>query len=130
MENEKEKKIDKIGFIIILITIFLASIFIGANIKEPIWILQAIISIFTIVYITIKKTQKEKNVIIKGKIDIAVLLFMVATMVPYILKKYSSLEGTCNFILKYWSVYGVYILVRNIVNDKIKINILVINHNY
>ena len=125
MKENKEKKIDKIGFIIILITIILLNIFIGSNIKQPIWIMQVIVSVFTLIYLVIKKVQKEQKLIIKGKIDIVVLLFMISTMIPLLLGKQVSLEGTINFILKYWSVYGFYILVRNIVTDNKQIKIII-----
>ena len=123
-EKNKMKKntIDKIGYIVIVVTIVLLNIFIGSNIKDPIWIIQAIVSIFTLIYIIAKKIQKEKNIIIKGKIDIAVLIFMFSTIIPYITRNYVSLEGTINFILKYWSVYGFYILTRNIIIEESKIN--------
>ena len=112
------KKIDKICYKIILLTIVLLNIFIGSNIKRPIWIVQAIVSIFSVIYIITKKIQKEKNIIIKGKIDIAVIVFMISTAIPLVIHKYVSLEGTLNFILKYWSVYGLYILTRNIVKEE------------
>lgn len=118
------KKIDNIGLMIIILTIVLLNIFIGSNIKQPIWIIQTIVSIFSLCYIVIKKVKKEKNVIIKGKIDIVVLLFMIAIVIPYIAKTYVSLEGCCNFILKYWAVYGMYLLVRNIIVDDKKVKIL------
>lgn len=123
MKENKEKKIDRIGFAIILLTIILLNIFIGSNIKQPIWLIQTIVSIFTLIYLIVKKVQKEQKLIIKGKI--AVLLFMLSIMIPLILKKYVSLEGTINFILKYWSVYGFYILVRNILTDNKKIKIII-----
>ena len=56
-------KTDKFGFVSILVTIVMANIFIGSNIKEPIWIMQFFMSIVSIIYIVIKKVQKEKNVI-------------------------------------------------------------------
>lgn len=111
------KKIDKLGYITIIITIILLNIFIGSNIKEPIWIIQTIVSTIALAYIITKKIQKEKNIIIKGKIDIAVLIFMISTIIPFIFKNYVSLEGTINFILKYWSVYGLYILTRNVIKE-------------
>ena len=117
--------IEKIGFIIILLTIVLLNICIGSNIKQPIWLMQAIVSIFTVIYIITSKINKKQNLIIKGKIDIVVLLFMLSTVIPLVLKKYVSLDGTFNFILKYWSVYGMYILVRNIITSKQKIRILI-----
>ena len=121
----KEKQIDKIGFIFLIIIIVLLNIFIGSNIKQPIWIIQTIVSIFTLVYLIIKKVQKEENLILKGKIDIAVLIFMVSTIIPLILGKQVSLEGTVNFILKYWSVFGFYILVRNIVKENKQIKVII-----
>ena len=118
--------IDKIGFFVIILTIIMLNFFIGSNIKEPIWIIQALVSVFAVVYIIVKKIQKSKNVIIKRKIDIAVLFFMIATTIPLIFNTYVSLEGTINFILKYWAVYGLYILVNNIViGDNKKINIVI-----
>lgn len=118
--------IDKIGFFVIILTIIMLNFFIGSNIKEPIWIIQALVSVFAVVYIIVKMIQKSKNIIIKRKIDIAVLFFMIATTIPLIFNTYVSLEGTINFILKYWSIYGLYILVNNIViGDNKKINIVV-----
>lgn len=115
----------KIGFIIILLTIVALNIYIGSNIKEPIWIIQAIISTFTLIYLIINKIYKKKNLIIKSKIDIVVLFFMVSTIIPILFNKYATFEGTCNFILKYWSVYGLYILVRNIVINEKRVNIVI-----
>ena len=123
---DKKNIIDKIGFFVIIVTIIMLNMFIGSNIKEPIWIIQAIVSAFTAIYLIIKKIQKTKNIIIKRKIDIAVLVFMISTTIPLIFNTYVSLEGTINFILKYWSIYGLYILVNNIViGDNKKINIVV-----
>ncbi len=116
---------EKIGFIIILSTIVLLNIYIGSNIKEPIWIIQAIISTFTLIYLIINKICKKKNLIIKSKIDIVVLLFMISTILPLLFNQYATFEGTCNFILKYWSVYGLYILVRNIVINEKRVNIVI-----
>lgn len=125
------KKIDKIAYGIILIVIVILNICIGSNIKNPIWIIQAIVSVFTVFYIIIKKIGKEKNIVIKGKIDIAVLVLMISTILPFIFKTYASLEGTVNFILKYWSYFSLYILVRNVIVEqrqiKTVINTLIIS---
>lgn len=119
------KKIDKLAYITIIATIVLLNIFIGSNIKEPIWIIQTMVSIVTLIYVITKKIQREKNIIIKGKIDLAVLIFMITTMFPFIFKTYVSLEGTINFILKYWSVYGLYILTRNVINEDKQIKTII-----
>ena len=112
------KKIDKIAYGVILILIVLLNVFIGSNIKDPIWIIQLIVGVFTVIYIIVKKIGKEKNIIIKGKIDITVLVLMIATTLPFIFKTYASLEGTVNFILKYWSFFCFYILVRNVIVEQ------------
>lgn len=119
------KKIDKLAYITIIVTIVLLNIFIGSNIKEPIWIIQTIVSVIALAYIITKKIQKEKDIIIKGKIDIAVLIFMISTIIPFIFKTYASLEGTINFILKYWSVYGLYILARNVIKEDKQIKCII-----
>ena len=50
---------------------------------------------------------------------------MISTILPFIFKNYASLNGTINFILKYWSIYGLYILVRNIVTNENKVHIII-----
>lgn len=114
----KIEKIENITYKFILLIIVLLNICIGSNIKEPIWLIQAVISLYTIIYVIIKKINKEKNLIIKSKIDIAVTIFMISVFLPLIFKTYVSQEGCINFILKYWSIYGVYILVRNSITNK------------
>lgn len=118
--KEKIKKItiDKIAYFIIVITIILLNIQIGSNIKEPIWLIQMIVSIFATIFIIYKKIKKRKNIIIKGKIDIAVLILMISTILPLIFNTYNTLSGTINFILKYWSIFGLYILVRNEIKEE------------
>lgn len=116
--------IDKIGFIVILTIVVLSNIFIGTNIVEPVWFLQSFITIFTAIYMVIKKNHKQKNIIIKNKIDIIVLFFITSTFLPFAFKNYISLDGTVDAILKYFSVYGFYILVRNIINNNKRKKIL------
>lgn len=122
---KSEKLIEKAGLVIILLTIVLLNIFIGSNIKDPIWLIQMIVSVFTAIYLIASKINKKKNIIIKSKIDIAVLIFVISTILPYIFRTNVTLEGTINFILKYWAVYGFYILIRNIINTNKKREILI-----
>ena len=117
------KILEKITYKIILIVIVVLNICIGSNIKEPIWIIQMFVSVLTIIYVIVRKIKnKNESIIIKGKVDIVVLLFMIATTLPLLFKTYVSQEGCINFILKYWSIYGFYILIRNEVDSKEKIN--------
>ncbi len=85
------------------------NIFIGSNIKQPIWLIQAMVSTFSVIYILIKKIQKEA-VIINGKIDIAVLIFMISTVLPLIFRKYSNIRWNNKFYIKIlvylWVLYN------------------------
>lgn len=85
------------------------NIFIGSNIKQPIWLIQAMVSTFSVIYILIKKIQKEA-VIINGKIDIAVLIFMISTVLPVIFRKYSNIRWNNKFYIKIlvylWVLYN------------------------
>ena len=96
-----EEKFDKITNKVIILVIILLNIFIGSNIKSPIWIIQTLISVYAFIYVFIKKIIcKEKNVIIKGKIDVVVLLFMISTIIPYIAKRYVTLDRNNKFYIK------------------------------
>lgn len=96
-----KEKFDKITNIVIILVIILLNIFIGSNIKSPIWIIQTLISVYAFIYVFIKKIIcKEKNVIIKGKIDVVVLLFMISTIIPYIAQRYVTLDRNNKFYIK------------------------------
>lgn len=96
-----EEKFDKITNKVIILVIILLNIFIGSNIKSPIWIIQTLISVYAFIYVFIKKIIcKEKNVIIKGKIDVVVLLFMISTIIPYIVQRYVTLDRNNKFYIK------------------------------
>ena len=96
-----KEKFDKITNKVIILVIILLNIFIGSNIKSPIWIIQTLISVYAFIYVFIKKIIcKEKNVIIKGKIDVAVLLFMISTIIPYIAQRYVTLDRNNKFYIK------------------------------
>ena len=103
------KTIDKISYKFIILIIVMLNIFIGSNIKQPIWLIQAMVSTFSVIYILIKKIQKEA-VIINGKIDIAVLIFMISTVLPLIFRKYSNIRWNNKFYIKIlvylWVLYN------------------------
>ena len=103
------KTIDKISYKFIILIIVMLNIFIGSNIKQPIWLIQAMVSTFSVIYILIKKIQKEA-VIINGKIDRAVLIFMISTVLPVIFRKYSNIRWNNKFYIKIlvylWVLYN------------------------
>lgn len=119
MTKEKCNKIlNKVTLIILGIIIIISGIYIGSPLKEPIYILFVIINIWTIIYITIKKFLKEKNIVIKNRIDIIVMTFAIVNVIPILFNSYTTLEGTVNNVILYETLFALYILVRNTVKSK------------
>lgn len=110
--------LDKISLFVLGIVIILAGIYVGSPLKDPIYILFAISNIWTAIYLIIKKCLRAKNLIIKNKIDIAVIIFVLANFIPLIFKTYTTLEGTVSNILLYITLFSIYELVRNVIKDK------------
>ena len=105
--------------IILLSTILIFSIIIGANDKGlrvlPISILMGLILIY-LIFLKIK--NKDKNTIFKSNVDFFVLVFMITTTLPLIFGSGASYSNTIEFIMKYFFIYSVYILARNVLKDK------------
>ena len=117
----------KIGMILLIITIVLFNVIIGANekgIRElPISILLALI----IVYLIIKKIRNRKeNIVLKSKIDYLVLFFMLTTTIPLIFKTYASYSDTMEWMMKYFFIYSVYLLARNTITEKKQIGCIIV----
>lgn len=118
-------KINKIYSIIIYINIVLLNILIGSTHEEPRTILETIIILEALIYIIINKIKENKNILIKGKIDIAILAMTMITAIPLILKTYCSLSDTIDTCVEYLTIYSMYIMVRNIITTDKKKNILI-----
>ena len=116
-------KVDKIYSIIIYTNIILLNILIGSTHEEPRTILETIIILEALIYIIINKFKKTKNILIKGKIDIAVLAMAVTTAIPLILKTYCSLSDTIDTCIEYLTIYSMYIMVRNVITTAKRKNI-------
>lgn len=121
----KKKILDTIGMIIISIVIAVFSVIIGANEKELRILPISILLLIAIVYLIARKIILNQNIIIKNKIDILVLIFIFSTLLPLLFKTYCTYKGTVEFILKYFFVYAIYLVVRNTVDSKNKVNILI-----
>lgn len=124
------KKIDKIinviGLIILITIILVFNFIIGANEKGlrilPIGILMSFATIYLVV---LKIKNKKDSIFFKSKIDYLVLLFMICTTLPLIFKTYASYSDTVEFIMKYFFIYSVYILARNVIKDKKCIELII-----
>ena len=125
--KEKNKIKDKLGMLLLLLTIVTFNIIIGANEKGlrvlPISILMAFIIAYLII---VKIKSKNKSIIFKSKIDYFVLLFMLSTTLPLIFGTYASYSDTIEFIMKYFFIYSVYLLARNVIQDKKQIECVIV----
>lgn len=118
-------KFEKLYCILICINVILLNIFVGAIDFRPKVALEIIILLEAIIYIVVSKIKKKEHVLIKGKIDIAFLALVVITMIPLSLKTYASLSSTINLTFVYFTVYAMYVLVRNIITTPKRKSILI-----
>ena len=136
MVNGKEKIISKfknklnmsnIGIILIILVLGVFNFIIGANEKGlrvlPISILLGLIILYLIVF---KLKNKEKSIFFKNKVDYLVLGFIITTTFPLIFKTWASYSDTVEFILKYFFIYSVYVLARNVIKTKRQIETVII----
>ena len=121
----KKKILDIIGMIIISIVTTVFSVIIGANEKRLRTLPMCILLFIICIYLIIRKIMLKQKIVIKNKIDLFVLLFMCSTTLPLIFRTYCTLQGTIEFILKYFFVYSMYLVVRNTIDTTKKINVLV-----
>ena len=126
MKKYKIKKIlDEIGMIIIILTIVTFNLIIGANEKPlPTLIICVLLSIIIII-LAIKKLIFKDNIVIKNKLDLVVLIFMISLCLPFIFRTYCTYQGTVEFMIKYLFVYSLYLLIRNVVNTDNRVNIII-----
>lgn len=120
-----EKTLNRIGMVIISIAILIFNLIIGANEKELRILPISIILLISIIYLIARKIILKQKIVIKNKIDILVLIFMLSTLLPYVFKTYCTYQGTVEFILKYFFIYAIYLVARNTIDSKNKINIII-----
>lgn len=122
----KQITFEKTYFIILCLNVLLLNIAVGSTHDAPNrTFTQFIIILETLIYIIIAKIKKQEKILIKGKIDIAVIAMMVITFVPLIFKTYCSLSYTIEISIIYFTVYSMYILVRNLVTTPKRKNIFI-----
>ena len=122
----KFKKVENI-ILMLLILILIASMLIIRDGNKFI-IIQISILILTITYIIIKRIKKEPMKIIKNKMDIFVIIFILSSFIPIIFNNYTSFNTSLTVSLNYICLFFWYILVSNLLNkEKVDyINILII----
>ena len=116
----------KIGIILLILIIIVFNFVIGANEKGLRILPNFILLTLIIIYLIVKKIKEpEKSIFFKSKIDCLVLAFMLTTTLPFVFKTYCSYSDTVEFILKYFFIYSVYILARNVITEKKDINYII-----
>ena len=122
-----EKIIEKTGMLLLLSVIVTFNVIIGANEKGlrvlPISILMAVILVYLIV---LKFKNRKESIVFKNRVDYFVLAFMLTTTLPLIFGTYASYSDTVEFIMKYFFIYSVYLLARNVIKEKKQIECVII----
>ena len=123
LKNIKIKKLD-IWAIYICLLLFTFTIFIGSPIKDNTQIINLIVLVTFLIYFVICLIKRRK--ILKGRLDILVLLLTFSSYIALLFGNYSNLEATISYLIKYTALLGLYLIIRDIVRqDKKYINYLI-----
>lgn len=110
--------------ILLGIIVILSGILLGSPVRNNVQIVYVLIDILAIIFIIKKGLKKEK--IINGKLDIAVLILCLSSCIPIIFGAYASLNDSILFVLKYISIFWVYLITKDLVkNSKNTANYLI-----
>ena len=120
METKKINGIiSKLGILLLIAIIGIFNIIIGENGKGlrvlPISVLMGLIILYLII---LKIINRKQSIFFKGKVDYFVLIFMFATTLPLIFGTFASYSDAVEFVMKYFFIYSVYILARNVIKEK------------
>lgn len=119
MIKEKTNVIIK-NFDIILLTLILIFSTILIRNEKAYQILQIAINIIVIAYLLIRNIRKNPIKVVQSKLDIFIIIFVFSSLVPLISNQYISLYATIITILKYITIFWIYILAREITNKSNK----------
>ena len=126
---EKLKKINQYNIFVIIICLILYgySIFIGSPIKDNTSFINILVLITFSIYLLTNLLKIKTYKLIKNKLDIFIILLVLSSYIALIFRKYSNLEATIEYIIKYTAILSMYIMVRDIViKDKKYINYILI----
>ena len=124
MKIKSKDLINNIGMAIIMLAIITFNLIIGANEKTFRVLPICIFTSLALIILLIKKIAYKEN-LIKSKLDILVSVFMLTVTLPLVFNTFCTFQGTVEFILKYFFIYVMYLLTRNVVDTSKKVNILI-----
>ena len=129
MKNIKEKlKIKKLDIFVIFICLILFAycVVIGSPLKQNTSIIDLIVLITFVIYFIVNITINKKYKLIRGKLDVFLLILVFSSSISLIFGNYSNLEKTIEYLIKYVSLYSLYIMIRDFVKkDKKYINYII-----
>lgn len=119
---------NKINLKIICIIIIFYSILIGTPLNNNITILNYGVIAYTFIYVLIRKIKsKNQYKIISSKIDIAILLLCVSSAIPIITGNSITNIGSYEYVLRYITIFCIYILIKAQIKEDSKSLIYIIN---
>ena len=107
--------LDFVIIIVINLALIGSGLYIGNPIDENFQYMYIVISFIGILVIAINKIQNKKYGIINNKIDIFMVLLMFSSSIPVIFRTYTSLNDSVYYIFKYFAVFIMYFIAKNIV---------------
>lgn len=120
------KTTEKIIMLAISIILIASSIIVSGSNKNYNYI--KIAGYITLIsYIIIKRIKKEPIKIIQNKMDIAIILLIIAIAIPIVTGTYVSLWGAIQTILQYIYACSIYIILREISKENQKCNKIMTN---
>ena len=117
----------RLGIVLLIAIIVIFNIIIGGNETDlrvlPISVLMTLV----VIYLIVKKIKnKDDNIVFKSKIDYFVLFFMLITTIPVIFGTCASYSYGVEFIIKYFFIYSIYVLARNVITEKKDIECVIV----
>lgn len=107
-----KKIMQNINIIFVIIVTLLSTFLIGTPFYiSNIYIVYMMIGIYSIFYYILSIIKKEK--IITNKLDMFIGLLAFSSFIPLIFKTYASLSDTIYGIIKYFSIFNIYIIIKN-----------------
>ena len=120
--------LEKVNITIICISIIIYSILIGTPLNNNIDIPNFIIIGYGMIYILIKKIKdKSQYKIFSSKIDFAILLLCVSSVIPIIAGKNITNQGSFEYLIRYITIFFIYILIKNQIREKPNTSDIIIN---
>lgn len=116
--------------VVFISILFLISSILVENNNQYYSYLRILVYILVIFYLIIQMLKKNPVKIIRNKLDICIILLVISTMLPVLFNKYITFFGAIKTVLQYTYLLGIYIIVRDLINEnklyKILVNSIII----